>query len=240
MRNFTLLIATLVAVCTANECRVYLPDSRDMIVIDAEQAGGGGGWKYKKYLNGYEGSGYLVYKPKSNSAGVEKAPENLADKRIKTYWFKVNKPGMYRVVLKSAAPHRTDHNDLFMSLPESGAYKRRFGVLSDLTSPVDPKKQWSKRASPSDWFKVYQNRGGLQWDFGGKTVDFNGHDILTKKLRADGTWYSVRISGRSTKFNVDRIALYRCDGNDCSNGSTRFVEATTGWGPKQSRCENGH
>lgn len=238
MKAFVALAALLIASAQAeDECPVYIPDGRDIIVMDAEQRGPGGGWEFQEALQGYGGSGYLVYKPNSSFGGSEPKPDNMADPRIKTYWFRVFTPGTYRVVLKSAAPHVTEHNDIFMALPESGAYKKRDGVVSDLTWPLDPNTDWNAWVDGSNWFKVYQNKGGLQWDYGGKTVDFEGHDIITRELRADGTWYSLRMCGRSTQFNVDRFALYLCEGGVCDNGSARFWEATTNFGEGQSRCE---
>lgn len=236
MKTIIALFALLFAGALAQECSVYLPDWRDIIVMDAEQRGPGGGWEFMSSLGGYQGSGYLVYKPYSNFGGAEPKPENMNDPRIKTYSFKVNTPGRYRVVLKSAAPHGTEHNDIFMSLPESGAYMRRHGEWRDLTWPLDTNADWDAWVDGSNWFKVYQNSGGLQWNYGGKTVDFEGHDIITRELEA-GVTYTVRICGRSTQFNVDRIALYHCVEGQCDNGSARFNEATTGWGNEQSMCE---
>jgi len=230
---------SLLGVAFAQECDVYVADSSDIIVMDAEQRGPGGGWEFRSELGGYGGSGYLVYKPHSNFGGTEPKPQNMADERIKSYFFKVNTPGIYRVVMRSAAPHGTEHNDLWMSLPESGALKRRFDRNSDLTSPIDPNTNWLQHVDSSNWFKVYQNRGGLVWNDGGRTVDHMGHVVLTKPLRADGTWYSVRVGGRSTQFNLDRIALYRCEDEQCNDGSERFQAATEFFGPFQSQCENG-
>lgn len=238
MRAF-LILATLFLAAAANDCPVYIPNDNDILVMDAEQRGPGGGWEFKGDLPGYEGSGYLSYKPYSNIEWAEAKPQNMNDERIKTYWFKVKTPGHYRVLIKSAAPHVTEHNDIFMSLPESGAIMRRSGETKDLSWPVDPNTDWGAWVDPSHWFKVYQNRGGNVWHHGGVTVDHEGYSIVTRYLPADGTWYSVRMCGRSTQFNVDRIYLYPCDldGSDCYSHSGLFWEATKNSGPGQSQCE---
>lgn len=235
MKIFLVLFVLLAAGALAQKCNIYLPDWRDTIVMDTEQRGPGGGWEFDNRLQGYQGSGYLVYKPNSDFGGAEKKPKNMNDERIKTYSFKVNTPGRYRVVIRSAAPHNTEHNDVFMALPESGAYKRKHGAWSDLTWPLDVNTDWGAWVDEANWFKVYQNSGGLKWHYGGKTVDFNGHDIITREL-TPGVTYTVRMCGRSTKFNVDRIALYHCVEEKCNDNSARFHQATSEWGDEQSMC----
>lgn len=234
--SFLLLLLLTCVGTHAQDCPVYVADSRDIIAMDAEQRGGGGGWEYANALPGYGGSGYLVYKPDSSFGGAERKPANMGEERIKSYFFKVRTPGTYRVALTSAAPHGTEHNDVWMALPESGAYKRRHGAATALSEPLAG-GDWAAWTPPEAWFKVYQNAGGLKWHSGGKTVDFEGHDVVTRELRADGTWYSVRMCGRSTQFNVDRIVVFRCEGAECDNGSRRFNEATMWFGPMQSACE---
>lgn len=219
----------------AQECHVYVPNMDDIIVMDTEQRGPGGGWEFQNSLAGYQGSGYLVYKPDSSFGGAEAAPTNMNDARIKTYSFKVNRPGMYRVVMKSAAPHGTEHNDIFMSLPESGALKRQNGVLYNLAWPLNQNMDWGAWVDPKNWFKVYQNEGHLKWNWGGKNEDFNGHDIVTRHLEA-GRIYTLRMCGRSTQFNVDRFALYHCEDDQCNNGSYRYKMATEWSGQEQSTC----
>ncbi|PXF42028.1 hypothetical protein BWQ96_08236 [Gracilariopsis chorda] len=194
--------------------------------MDTEQRGPGGGWDFKSDFSGYEGSGYLSYKPWSNYGGTEAKPESMLDTRIKTYFFTVNTTGKYRIVLKSAAPHPTEHNDLWMAVPESGAIMRRFGRDVDLTWPASRNERGELMLDGQNWFKVYQNQGGNTWNYGGKTVDHNGHVIITRELKADHSWYSVRIAGRSTQFAVDRIILYLCDGAQCDDWSEEFKTAT--------------
>ncbi|CAN8073081.1 unnamed protein product [Agarophyton chilense] len=219
------------------ECNVYIPNADNIIVMDVEQRGPGGGWEFQSSLQGYGGSGYLSYKPWSSFGGTEPKPYSIHDERIKTYFFTVNVTGTYRVVMRSAAPHPTEHNDLWMSLPESGAVKRRFGETSNLGSPAWTNDAGEVQLGTEHWFKVFQNSGGWRWNWGGKTVDHNGHDVISRVLRADGSWYSVRIAGRSTQFAVDRIALYLCEGAECDNGSQRFNMATIWHGADQSVCE---
>lgn len=235
MKTFFALCLLFAAGTVASDCPIYVPDENDIIVMDTEQRGPGGGWEFQKFLSGYQGSGYLAYKPDSHFGGAEKPPMNMSDRRIKTYYFTVNRPGLYRVVMKSAAPHWTEHNDIFMSLPESGALKRKRGILFNLSWPLDQSIILGEYVDPRNWFKVYQNEGDHKWHWGGKNEDHNGHDILTRHLEP-GKIYSLRMCGRSTRFNVDRFALYHCEDHECNNGSKRFDMATYMSGEKQSAC----
>lgn len=229
---FGLIATAAIAQEEAPVCNVYSPNENDVIIMDMEQRGPGGGWEWMNNLPGYGGSGYLTYKPNSNFGGAEPKPQNLEEPRIKTFFFKVKTPGSYRVLIRSAAPDFTEHNDIFMSLPESGAVQRRFNMESDLTYPTDPN---GENFSPNNWFKVYQNKGNLEWHVGGVHVDFEGHVIITRPL-VPGPWYSVRICGRSTKFNLDRITLYPCEGEECNDGSPKFNYAAYNENLSQSYC----
>lgn len=237
MKVIAILFALLFSYAIA-DCPVYIPNEHDIIIMDAEQRGPGGGWEFGEALPGWDGSGYLAYKPDSSIGWAEQPPTSMADERIKTYRFKVNTAGTYRMVLKSSAPHPTEHNDVFMAFPESGALMRRHGETKDLTWPMDKNADWDTSIDSSNFFKVYQNQGNREWNYGGKTVDFNGHDIITRELQADGTWYSLRLCGRSTQYFVDRIYLFRCeiDEGECDFGSEKYWKAISTKG-EQSMCE---
>lgn len=227
----------LLARCAFAECPVYLPDDNDIVYMDTEQRGGGGGWNFSKNVPGYRGSGYLEYKPLSSFGGIEPKPYNYMDPRIKTYFFTVTKPGIYRIMLRSAAPHWTEHNDLWMSLPESGAQRTKDGVNYEvIASPVPEQLMVSDYVNPVNWFKVYQNAGDNTWNNGGFNVDFDGHVVSTLPLDAEQEkWYSIRIAGRSTQFKVDRITVFRCEDEQCAYHLDRYSMASTYDGP-QSEC----
>jgi len=213
-----------------------MANENNMVHMDTEQRGGGGGWEYVEWPAGMLGSGGISYKPWSSFGGTEWKPQNFWDERIKTYFFTVNEPGIYRVMLRSAAPHTTEHNDCWVSLPESGAQMTKNGFDTLEISPAIPawEMEWAK-VPDHTWFKVYQNQGGNQWNTGGYTKDFDGHTILTKWLKNDGTWYSVRIAGRSTQFAIDRIIVFKCETTECAYPGLRYNLAKSYTGP-QSAC----
>ena len=121
----------------------------------------------------------------------------------------------------SAAPHPVDHNDAWIRLgPGVDLLKANKGV-------------WRKGGSR--WFKAYQNRGAGKLAKYVLSVDFNGHQLVSRWLTA-GRPYSVCISGRSSRFRVYAIALVRCTGvKDCPrwSGTIRSEMASL----KPAKCE---
>lgn len=115
MRVLVLFVsaAALCVAAWAQDCPVFLADGNNMVFMDAEQRGAGGGWEYVTPWDA-RGSGALEYKPWSNWGGTEWKPQNFWDPRIKTYTFQPHESGVYRIMLRSKAPHWTEHNDLWM------------------------------------------------------------------------------------------------------------------------------
>lgn len=125
--------------------------------------------------------------------------------------FTVRRPGQYYVTLLSSAPHRTDHNDAWVKL-DSGV---------DLYRPTGQK--W--RTGGSDWYKAFQNEGDNKVADYILTVNFDGHQLISKTLEAD-RMYSVCLGGRSSLFRVYGIVLAWCGGGaDCDrDGATIRAE----------------
>lgn len=65
-----------------------------------------------------------------------------------------------------------------------------------------------------------------QWMVGGKNVDFNGHDLLTRPLSA-GEKFTVTLSGRSSKIAIADVLLLLCDptSGSCGGGSEYWTRA---------------
>lgn len=235
MKIPTTFLVTTVLIAVTSACSVYKPDEHHFIYMDVEQRGPGGGWEHTTTPAGWLGSGALTYKPWSSFGGTEWKPSSFKDPRIKSYFFQVNVPGTYRVLLRSAAPHWTEHNDCWMALPESGSSMTKDGFniidIAGVTPAAQLNGDWADNRA---WFKVYQNEGLNKWNVGGKTKDFDGHSIIARKLDA-GKWYSVRIAGRSTQFAIDRIIVFRCENHECGYNAHRYEAAKNYYGP-QSEC----
>eukprot|EP00168_Porphyra_purpurea_P019148 TRINITY_DN749_c0_g1_i3.p2 TRINITY_DN749_c0_g1~~TRINITY_DN749_c0_g1_i3.p2 ORF type:complete len:181 (-),score=60.56 TRINITY_DN749_c0_g1_i3:205-747(-) len=174
--------------------------------MPATGAGAGDGW----VASTVAGREALVFKPDKLSTGIDGAGEV----GVKEYTFKVDTAGAYRVMMRLNAPHPTDHNDLWMKL---GAGARMYQGSTVLTLT-------------SGWFKVYQNRGKDEWMFGGLTVDFDGHGLLTRPLAA-GETFTVSISGRSSRLAVADVYLLVCDPTwSACGGGWPYYETAVGMG----------
>lgn len=65
-----------------------------------------------------------------------------------------------------------------------------------------------------------------QWMVGGKHVDFDGHDLLTRPLSV-GETFTVTMSGRSSQVAVADVLLFVCDPTQgpCGGGSPYWQRA---------------
>lgn len=130
------------------------------------------------------------------------------------------KDGTYYLTATSSAPHPTDHNDAWF----------RFSAGVDLYRPVSG----SFRSGNSGWYKGYQNEGGNKKANYINTVDFNGHQFITKPLRA-GDVYSACISGRSSRFSLYKMVFVHCENREnCSRFHPGIKAAMSDLSP--SKC----
>jgi len=117
----------------------------------------------------------------------------------------VPKDGTYYLTATSSAPHPTEHNDAWF----------KFSAGLDLYRPVSG----SFKTGNSGWYKGYQNDGRNKKANYINTIDFNGHQFITKNLRARDV-YSVCISGRSSRYTLYELVFVHCTGRD---GCSRFA-----------------
>jgi len=149
---------------------------------------------------------FVVYKAGNKAHWVEPPPRKNAND-ILSFPFRVDKSGYYRVLLRSAAPHTTEWNDAWVSLPDPfrqtyGFIRRRWGN----------NKAWRplNAAATRGWTKAYQNKGTTaRATFDTFTVDHNPSVLVTRWLRR-GQTYTLRVAGRSTRWALDRIVLFQC------------------------------
>jgi len=189
----TLLFSTLFLLCPSpafsqQTCDIYA-EQAGLLVFETESAVSTDDWSFHNEVEGALGSGYLEWKHGNDSGGIDKAGDGIL-----TYSFQIQTPGTYRLILRSAAPHNTEHNDVWARFPQNEVYGRK----SNGSSEVD--------LGQNEWFKVYQNKGNDSWNWAASTVDHNAHNIFAE-ISSPGT-YSLQLSGRSTKFKVDRIVLF--------------------------------
>lgn len=154
------------------------------VVIPAMQLPAPGQWKRTN------GNTAITWKP-SSGGGIDR-PENGAPFCIR---FTPDRSGTHYFTVLSSAPHPTEHNDAWFRFP--------MGVT--LYRP----ETGSVRNGGTSWHKGYENLGQNIVANYIVTIDFNGHQFITKPL-TKGKTYSVCISGRSTKFSIYKVVLVNC------------------------------
>ena len=109
--------------------------------------------------------------------------------------------GKYYFTALSYAPHNTEHNDMWVQSPDLGFELWKWGTF------------W-RTAGTNEWLKAYQNNGirGLIDQL--KHKDFDGHRFLIPNVEK-GKIFRVCISGRSFKYEVFRVFVMKCFGNNC-------------------------
>lgn len=128
--------------------------------------------------------------------------------------------GIYYMTGTSSAPHPTEHNDAWF----------RFSGGLDAYRPQTK----SIRRGNAGWYKGYQNMGGNRLANYLLTIDFNGHQFLTKFVTA-GRTYSMCVSGRSSKYAIQKMVFVKCAGGEsCSRFHPRIKSAMNNLPP--SRC----
>jgi hypothetical protein len=162
-------------------------EQNGLVVMEVESMPTVSDWSLRTAVGGSTGRGY--YEWRHGNSATSTIPAGTG---VLTYTVKINNPGRYRLQIRSAAPHRTEHNDVWVRFPEGKASGIKGTSVLNLAA---------------NWFKVYQNSGSNSWTWDTKTKDHDPHDIFVDFSTA-GT-YRVQLSGRSTQFKVDRLVLYR-------------------------------
>jgi len=146
----------------------------------------------------------LMFKP-NGGGGVDPPGSGLL-----AYTFRADVAGKYNIVLRSNAPHVTEHNDVWVRVGEGASMFQ--GDPTNLA--VEP--------LTDEWVKLYQNTGGNRWHVGGVTKDHDGHKVLTRWL-AVGEELTVTLSGRSSRYAIADVMAVVCDPTKSSCGR--------GWAP---------
>lgn len=145
-------------------------------------------------------SGAIIWR-EGGGAGIDPAGSGSVCARVK-----FAKEGTYYMTAHTKAPHGTDHND---------AWFRFSGGLSLLR-----RGEGTMKVGNTGWYKGYQNLGAHKMADYILTIDFNGHQFVTKKV-AKGAVYDVCVGGRSSRFAVYDLLFVMCDGvKECDRGSS--------------------
>ena len=169
----------------------YRSSSSDAIVVDTSQLSPRGGWTMTS-RGPYKG---LVYK-KERDLGIDKPGNGV-------YCFPMiaKSPGSYQLTAISYTPHQTEHNDMWV--------RSSLGFTFWYSG-----KQWVEGgAGPSKWVKAYQNSAGRIADYL-HTKDHDPHKFIINNVKA-GKQFEICISGRSFRYEVYRVIVRKCTGNEC-------------------------
>lgn len=139
-----------------------------------------------------------------------------------TLCFSVRPPtdGHYYVTAHSAAPHRTEHNDAWLSF-SGGIDLFRAGthVLWDLYDEYGGDGE-----DGTHFMKVYENEGDNVIADMISSIDGYRHVLVTRRLLG-GEEYELCIAGRSSKYTMFSLVLVRCEGIDCQRSSAHVRRA---------------
>lgn len=180
-------------------------ERRACIVIDATKTDSGAlgnGWEV-------DSEGGVVFNKQEKDRTITEPGKAVLD-----YRFAVPVKGHYSLVLESRSRQWTEYNDVYVRLQPAGFRFMKNGVFNPAVKGTG-------------WIKIYQNDYGRS--FSTKSVDFNAHSLSTAEVLSPGRVYSMQLSGRSNRFTVHRIVMFRCEGTECQ-------ESADYWARSIDRC----
>lgn len=122
--------------------------------------------------------------------------------RTMCFPMKVAQSGDYYLTGLTAAPHPTEHNDMWIS-SSLGFELLRHGDYTSVANGV--------------FKKAYENVGHDQIADYLHTVDFNGHIFIIPNVQS-GAPFEICISGRSFKYEVYKLIVAKCNSALCRGG----------------------
>ena len=185
--------------CT-DPATIIFQEQDSVLILELENEEISEGWEVLTKLKEYTGTGYLKW----NGGDHMSTPGN----GLVRYNIKINNPGTYRIQIRcyiAEGTSSTEHNDVWLRLNDADDY---YGIKGEhKVYPKGTGKTPNPRGASADgWFKIYSNKKD-QWAWTSKTSDHDPHQVYAQ-FDNPGT-YTVEISGRSSGFAVDRLALYQ-------------------------------
>ncbi len=180
----------------------------DDITIDAESVAVIEDWELKTELEGFTGTGYLVWE---GPAQFWKGQENIGKKGKLSYSVEVPEAGTYKFVMRTYIAKRdpekpnTEHNDIWIKLPDADEFFAQKGD-SKLYPNGSGKSPNPAGENGNGFFKGYMNTNDKWFETIG-TSDHDFHEIFAT-YNAKGT-YTVEIAPRSDFFAFDSFTLIK-------------------------------
>lgn len=138
----------------------------------------------------------VVFRPDKNHGIVKPGAEG-----VMCFPVKPSMAGDYYLTAVSAAPDRTENNDMWIKS----------------SKPLTLVKKGSPRSGNTDWYKGYQNNGSYKIADHLSTIDRNGHYFVVPGVRANER-FTICMAGRSYRYEVFKIVLTKCDRDRCLSG----------------------
>ncbi len=169
-----------------------------IVMMEAENTQSALGlWDVKNNLNGYSGSGHIEFTGNDIRGGG-------SPKSMLKYKFKINSGGDYKLIIRGQSRlFSGEANDL-----ANDAWVRLDGDY-EIGTGFTKTKAWLYHFQ-----KMFVPRGGNgNWGFGIKLDNNHIQPAVIYNLKA-GQTYTFMISGRSLRFNLDRIILVKTTSNE--------------------------
>lgn len=169
-----------------------------VLVIEAESSKSNPGkWTGKQTIEGFTGKGHIEFTGNKPAGGPAHSPM--------AYTFKINKAGIYRLHLRA-------HKRLGDEEPDkcNDAYVRVLGDYRAVGKDEQKEKKGPKDATLEVLRKDTKCFGGAADGWGwAETLDLGGHNNkrAPRYHFKAGETYTLVISGRSQRFNIDRIVF---------------------------------
>lgn len=153
----------------------------------------------------------IVWRSGNNRTSVDSWQSTASSE----YCFNVliNKAGTYYITAHTAAPHWSEHNDMWL----------RCSAKIDLYDAKTHKKKVTNMAKDR-FFKAYQNFGGNRIADIISSVNHDPHIFVTLPVKSN-TIIQLCIAGRSSKFKVYDLVMIHCVGEECKRSSQHIREA---------------
>lgn len=171
------------------------------INIEFENADFSGDWKLKN--NGStSGKGYMVWEGEQYLHRPEVGFAN--------YTIKIQNPGTYRFVWKSAVltgTNGTDHNDTWLRFADADNFYGSKNENERVYPEGTGKSPNPAGASHDGWFKIYRGGNNLDFKWQSSTNDHDAHDIYVDFQTAG--IYTMEVAPRSSGHGIDNFVLFK-------------------------------
>ncbi len=189
--------------CSENTVPLY-EETGSILLVEFENAEFEGDWRLINDISNATGQGYMLWEG-DNSFGT---PGN----GLATYRIKINNPGVYRFIWRSAVKegdNPTEGNDSWLRFNDADDF---FGEKSNgsIVYPKGTGKTPNPEGASSDgWFKIYRSGNPLDFKWQSRTSDNDAHDVFVQ-FNTAGT-YTMEVSGRSKGHAIDKFILFERD-----------------------------